>query len=957
MLKEECDYVTGWPLGQQAVAISRTTADKRELAFALNELGQIARFHGQYTEARVIHAEARDLYQELGDDLWAAFSIDAIAWTAMDQQSFDEAVHLHQVAQRAWPKIGPRLPGWVHFLQGRCDAARAAHHLALEAYRERGDGGGRLWVLADLGFIDLRQGDVISAGRHFCEVLQRAEQRGYRMHIARALHGVSRMAALRSEHALARSLAEAEWNLRSSFGIAVPPSERVALQRTDPESTAVAHTSLDSAVLAAFDFLTRLTQASGRSHAPGTRRSRLADSARAGGAPVAGSGQDESRDRGHARSEPENGGASHREHLLQAAGHHAPGSRQHGPSQWVVLNQRTMHTVTAAPRILDGPHAGAYRPPAVGRNGVVAAAHGLAATAGLRVLFEGGNGRRRRGRGRRGAGRGRAVHVRASAAAAASCSIYEAATRTVHALDYLGTRASRRRSDARSRASRTSTPTSARRPSRACWPAGWPPTSASVDSIARGSVPAGHRAGRAGLAGQPVGGQHVPRLRRRLRQPRPRRRCLAADGGPPRRRRGRRPAGPGPHATARSSRAAPTRSIAAISVGGWSTPSSAAGGWLTEADLASYRADAGASRSAIDYRGWQVHTLAAAVVRLPVPGVPEDARSRSDLAALEHNSADYLHLLLETIKLASADRTRYASADPATIAALLSTDYAAERRALDRSGARRAAAKASARRQQERRRCSPATRALAASTRRTSKSPTAGATWSRSPRATARAFGSGFVAGDTGIVLNNFLYWTDLDPASPNYCARAAPARDADGAVHRHPRRPAGPGHRHARAATASCRPRCRCCSTRSTSACTSRPRSRRRACAPSTARASTSRPASTRRSSPTCGRAATTCASLAPWTWAVGGGHGIASTPSGRSSTAAPTPAATARPSPSKAASACSAARIVASMSASVCAVDRNHVPRLVGRTPNSCSPCRNGASRAASQCRAYER
>jgi gamma-glutamyltranspeptidase / glutathione hydrolase len=37
------------------------------------------------------------------------------------------------------------------------------------------------------------------------------------------------------------------------------------------------------------------------------------------------------------------------------------------------------------------------------------------------------------------------------------------------------------------------------------------------------------------------------------------------------------------------------------------------------------------------------------------------------------------------------------------------------------------------------------------------------------------AFGSGFVAGDTGIVLNNFLYWTDLDPASPTYMQPNAP--------------------------------------------------------------------------------------------------------------------------------------------------------------------------------------
>src|SRR3954464_4217531 len=38
-----------------------------------------------------------------------------------------------------------------------------------------------------------------------------------------------------------------------------------------------------------------------------------------------------------------------------------------------------------------GPQGGAYRPPSIGVNGVVSAAHGLAATAGLRILMEGGN--------------------------------------------------------------------------------------------------------------------------------------------------------------------------------------------------------------------------------------------------------------------------------------------------------------------------------------------------------------------------------------------------------------------------------------------------------------------------------------------------------------------------------------------------------------------------------------
>src|SRR5215467_14192802 len=40
---------------------------------------------------------------------------------------------------------------------------------------------------------------------------------------------------------------------------------------------------------------------------------------------------------------------------------------------------------------LGGPQGGAYRPPAVGMQGAVSAAHGLAATAGLRILMQGGN--------------------------------------------------------------------------------------------------------------------------------------------------------------------------------------------------------------------------------------------------------------------------------------------------------------------------------------------------------------------------------------------------------------------------------------------------------------------------------------------------------------------------------------------------------------------------------------
>ena len=62
---------------------------------------------------------------------------------------------------------------------------------------------------------------------------------------------------------------------------------------------------------------------------------------------------------------------------------------------------------------------------------------------------------------------------------------------------------------------------------------------------------------------------------------------------------------------------------------------------------------------------------------------------RDDLAALGHNSAAYLHLLTETMKLAYADRSEYL-ADPdfaeVPVAALTSKDYAARQRKMIATG-------------------------------------------------------------------------------------------------------------------------------------------------------------------------------------------------------------------------------------------------------------------------------
>jgi gamma-glutamyltranspeptidase/glutathione hydrolase len=109
------------------------------------------------------------------------------------------------------------------------------------------------------------------------------------------------------------------------------------------------------------------------------------------------------------------------------------------------------------------------------------------------------------------------------------------------------------------------------------------------------------------------------------------------------------------------------------------------GGRLRYGDLATYEADL-SEPIVTEYRGLQVYQSAPnsqGIVMLIALNILEGF----DLRAMEHNSADYVHVVTEALKLAFADRNRWI-ADPRFVDVptdeLLSKDYAATRRALIR---------------------------------------------------------------------------------------------------------------------------------------------------------------------------------------------------------------------------------------------------------------------------------
>jgi gamma-glutamyltranspeptidase / glutathione hydrolase len=203
----------------------------------------------------------------------------------------------------------------------------------------------------------------------------------------------------------------------------------------------------------------------------------------------------------------------------------------------------------------------------------------------------------------------------------------------------------------------------------------------------------------------------------------------------------------------------------------------AAGGVMTEEDLASYRGKV-EDAAAVTYRGYTVHK---AGFWNQGPALLQTLRILEgfDLAKMGIGSADAMHTIAESIKLAYADRDHFYG-DPDFVKVpgeqLLSADYAAVRRTL--IDPRRAST--------EHRPGDPIRGAarLAITPPQLTGAPARepgdttslqvvdrdGNLFSATP-SSGWLLGGAFVAGDTGVPMSNRMQAFRLDPASPNVLA------------------------------------------------------------------------------------------------------------------------------------------------------------------------------------------
>jgi gamma-glutamyltranspeptidase/glutathione hydrolase len=193
-------------------------------------------------------------------------------------------------------------------------------------------------------------------------------------------------------------------------------------------------------------------------------------------------------------------------------------------------------------------------------------------------------------------------------------------------------------------------------------------------------------------------------------------------------------------------------------------------GLVAESDLAAHRSD-WIQPISTTYRGYEVLELppnTQGVVALEMLNILEGY----DVAALGHNSAAYLHLLVEAKRIAFADRDAWladaSAVPPRALERMLSKDYAAERRReinMERSAGDYSA-------------LTLAGTAPGGDQRPDARGDTIYLTAADREgnvvsliQSIYESFGAGIVAGDTGIVLHNRGSLFSLKPGHPNLLA------------------------------------------------------------------------------------------------------------------------------------------------------------------------------------------
>jgi predicted ATPase/class 3 adenylate cyclase len=175
--------------------LAKASGNRKSLALALGNMGNVARDQGRYEKAEKLYQESLQIKREIGDQSGIVMSLQGLGFVAWDQGRYEEAEKLYRESLEIDRGIGNRFGiaeslfglGLVLCDMGRLDEAEKLHLESLTIERETGDRWGIAASLCSMGIVAFHQTNHEKAQKLVIESLHLFRQIGDRNGISSCL--------------------------------------------------------------------------------------------------------------------------------------------------------------------------------------------------------------------------------------------------------------------------------------------------------------------------------------------------------------------------------------------------------------------------------------------------------------------------------------------------------------------------------------------------------------------------------------------------------------------------------------------------------------------------------------------------------------------------------------------------------------------------------------------------
>ncbi len=171
---------------RQRLAAAKTTGDANAVAAALNNIGNVEEYQGQFPEALQAHQKALTLFQKLGDRDGEAGALDKIGNVDEEESEYPEGLLSHEQALALFKQLGDLDGearaldniGNVHQEQKEYSEALRSYQAALAIFEQLGDRDGEASVMGNIGVVKHHEGQDPEALLSLQQALALLEQLG-----------------------------------------------------------------------------------------------------------------------------------------------------------------------------------------------------------------------------------------------------------------------------------------------------------------------------------------------------------------------------------------------------------------------------------------------------------------------------------------------------------------------------------------------------------------------------------------------------------------------------------------------------------------------------------------------------------------------------------------------------------------------------------------------------------